>query len=200
MRTFRRLCVYCGSQEGRSPAYRALAERLGQTLVQRGIGLVYGGGRIGLMGRLADAVLRGGGEVLGVIPRALQERELAHAGATQLEVVDSMHTRKARMVDASDGFLALPGGIGTLEELFETLTWLQLGFHDKPVGLLDVDQFFTPLVRFLDQLVETGFLRPGHRELLLVDDEPGRLLDRMAQFAGPPTRDRWVFPERGDPR
>jgi len=142
------------------------------------------------MGRLADAVLRGGGEVLGVIPRALQERELAHAGATQLEVVDSMHTRKARMVDASDGFLALPGGIGTLEELFETLTWLQLGFHDKPVGLLDVDQFFTPLVRFLDQLVDGDMANNQGAGLIFLlaktlDVQPGTIISNNQSETAP---------------
>lgn len=192
--------MFCGSHDGRSPEYRELAERLGRILVQREIGLVYGGGNIGLMGRLADSVLRGGGEVIGVIPRTLQERELAHGGASQLVVVESMHERKAHMADAADGFITLPGGIGTLEELFETFTWLQLGFHDKPVGLLDVNGFFTKLLGFLDEVVAQGFLQPAHRESLLIDDDPGRLIDRLAAFECPQLGRWWPAPERRDLR
>lgn len=199
-RSFQRICVYCGSHDGQSPAYAMMAQRLGRMLGQRGIGLVYGGGNVGLMGRIADAVLGERGEVWGVIPRALQDRELAHTGATRMEVVESMHQRKQRMADASDGFITLPGGIGTLEELFETFTWLQLGFHDKPVGILDVGGFYAPLLQFLGKLVDQGFLKRPHLETLLVDDDPDRLLDRMADFTAPELGRWWPSPDRTDPR
>src|SRR6185503_14872599 len=144
-----RLCVFCGSSPGHDPAYGAAAAQLGRVLAERGIGLVYGGGRVGLMGILADAALAAGGEVIGVIPQALLDREIGHRGLTQLRVVDSMHSRKALMGDLADGFIALPGGIGTLEELFEVWTWAQLGLHRKPCGLLDANGFYAPLVDFL---------------------------------------------------
>ncbi len=163
MRNLQRVSVYCGSHDGHDAAFRESAEQLGRVFAQRKLELVYGGGNVGLMGRIADAVIAGGGRVTGVIPRDLQERELAHRGATELVVVESMHQRKARMADAADAFIALPGGIGTLEELFETFTWLQLGFHDKPLGLLNVHGFYDTLLRFLDQLVDHGFLRAPHR-------------------------------------
>ncbi|MFO0817612.1 MAG: TIGR00730 family Rossman fold protein [Pirellulales bacterium] len=199
-RSFRRLCVYCGSHDGCLPQYAAMARRLGLLLAERGIGLVYGGGNVGLMGRVADAVLEQSGEVWGVIPRALQDKELAHAGATRMDVVESMHERKQQMADAADGFITLPGGIGTLEELFETFTWLQLGFHDKPVGILDVDGFYAPLLSFLEKLVEQGFLRRAHLDSLLVDDDPERLLDRMASFTPPQLGRWWPSPNHADPR
>ena len=144
MRTLRRVCVFCGSNVGRDPAYRRLTESLGRTLARRGVGLVFGGGRVGLMGALADAALAAGGEVIGVLPKALMEREIGHRGLTELRIVGSMHERKALMADLADGFVALPGGIGTLEELFEVWTWAQLGLHAKPCGLLDTDGFFAP--------------------------------------------------------
>jgi len=146
-----RLCVFCGSSPGHDPAHGASAAQLGRVLAERGIGLVYGGGRVGLMGILADAALAAGGEVIGVIPQALLDREIGHRGLTQLRVVDSMHARKALMGELAEGFIALPGGIGTLEELFEVWSWAQLGLHRKPCGLLDVNGFFAPLVDFLDR-------------------------------------------------
>ena len=186
----RRLCVYCGSSPGASPGYRAAAVALGTLLAARGIGLVYGGGNIGLMGIVADAVLRGGGEVIGVIPQALAEKELAHAGATQLLVVGSMHERKQRMAELADGFIALPGGIGTLEELFEVFTWLQLGFHTKPVALLNVAGFFDPLLIFLARVRDEQFLRAEHHDCLLTDSDPAALLAKMAGFT-PPDLGKW---------
>jgi len=196
MSGIKRVCVYCGSHDGALPEYRQAAERLGQSLVRRGWGLVYGGGNIGLMGRLADEMLAGCAEVIGVIPRSLLERELAHGGATQMIVVESMHERKARMADAADAFVTLPGGIGTMEEMFETWTWLQLGFHRKPIGLLDVAGFYQPLLGFLDDMVARGFLRAAHRECLLTDDDPDRLLDRMSNFVPPNLNRWWPSPER----
>ncbi|HEX8952116.1 MAG TPA: TIGR00730 family Rossman fold protein, partial [Polyangia bacterium] len=149
-----RLCVFCGSSPGRSPDYAAAARRVGALLARRGIGLVYGGGNVGLMGIVADAVLADGGEVVGVIPRALVDRELAHGRLSELVVVDTMHERKQRMHDLSDGFIALPGGFGTLDELFEALTWAQLGMHQKPCGLLDVNDFFAPLRAFIERQLQ----------------------------------------------
>lgn len=190
-----RLCVFCGSNAGRDPVYRGLAERLGQTLARRGIGVVYGGGRVGLMGALADATLAAGGEVIGVIPQSLLAREIGHRGLTDLRVVGSMHERKALMAELADGFVALPGGIGTLEELFEVWTWAQLGLHAKPCGLLDQDGFYAPLVRFLDHLVETGFVRLAHRAMLVYAASPDDLL-RAFETYQPPTVEKWIDPER----
>ena len=181
----KRVCVYCGSSSGVNPLHREAATRLGALLATRGIGVVYGGGNVGLMGVLADAALRAGGEVIGVIPAALMDKELGHGGVTKLHVVTSMHERKQLMADLSDGFISLPGGIGTLEELFETFTWLQLGFHDKPVGLLNVDGFYDHLLTFLRHVAVEGFLRAGHLESLLVDAGCDTLLERMARFRAP---------------
>ena len=188
-----RLCVFCGSNSGHDPAYGVLAAQLGRTLAQRRIGLVYGGGRVGLMGVLADATLAAGGEVIGVIPKALLDREVGHRGLTQLRVVDSMHARKALMVELADGFVALPGGIGTLEELFEVWTWAQLGMHRKPCGLLDVGGFFTPLVSFLDHVVATGFLRSTSRAMLAVAASPDELLAQFSAYEAPAVA-KWVTP------
>jgi uncharacterized protein (TIGR00730 family) len=182
----RRLCVFAGSSRGISPRYREAASGLARTLVQRRIGIVYGGGCVGLMGVLADAAMEAGGEVIGVIPTALVAQEVAHQRLTELRVVDSMHQRKALMAELSDGFIALPGGIGTLEELFETLTWLQLGIHKKPCGLLEVDEYWKRLLGFLDHAVQQQFLRPEHRAMLLADSEPSRLLDQLSQWSAPP--------------
>jgi len=176
-----RLCVFCGSSPGHDPVYREMAAQLGRTLAQRRIGVVYGGGRIGLMGVLADAALSAGGEVIGVIPQALLDREHGHRGLTELRVVDSMHARKAMMVELADGFVALPGGIGTLEELFEVWTWAQLGIHRKPCGLLDVNGFFAPLVTFLDQVTAAGFLNATTRAMLAVATSPDDLLARFTR-------------------
>ena len=178
----KRICVYCGSSSGSNPLHREAAARLGELLASRGIGLVYGGGNVGLMGVIADAALAAGGEVIGVIPTALMEKELGHGGVTKLHVVASMHERKQLMADLSDGFISLPGGIGTLEELFETFTWLQLGFHDKPVGLLNVDGFYDHLLAFLRHAAAEHFLRPEHLGSLLVETECDTLIGRMARF------------------
>jgi uncharacterized protein (TIGR00730 family) len=186
-----RLCVFCGSNSGHDPAYGELAAQLGRALAQRRIGLVYGGGRVGLMGVLADAALAAGGEVIGVIPKALLDREVGHRGLTQLRVVDSMHARKALMVELADGFVALPGGIGTLEELFEVWTWAQLGMHRKPCGLLDVGGFFTPLVSFLDHVVATGFLSSTSRAMLAVAASPDELLAQFSAYEAPAVA-KWV--------
>ncbi len=173
------VCVYCGSKSGANDAYRRDAEILGRALVKRGLGLVYGGGNAGLMGALANAVLAGGGQALGVIPSALEERELAHRGLTELVVVEDMHARKALMAARSQAFIALPGGYGTLEELFEAVAWSQLGIHGKPVGLLNSGGYYDHLVAFLDHAVERQFLRPHHRALLTVSHDPERLLDKL---------------------
>jgi uncharacterized protein (TIGR00730 family) len=188
-----RLCVFCGSSSGHDPAYASLAAQLGRALAQRRVGLVYGGGKVGLMGGLADAALAAGGEVIGVIPKALMDREIGHRGLTQLRVVESMHARKALMVELADGFVAMPGAIGTLEELFEVWTWAQLGMHRKPIGLLDVGGFFTPLVGFLDHLVTTGFLRPAYRAMLSVASSPDELLAQFAAYKAPDLA-KWVTP------
>lgn len=181
----KRICVFCGSSPGHDPRYLEAARSMGRTLAQRGIGLVYGGGSVGLMGAVADAALASGGEVIGVIPQVLQIRELAHKKLSTLHVVGSMHERKALMAELSDGFVALPGGMGTLEELSEVLTWAQLGLHARPVGLLDVAGYYQPLAEFFDRAVGAGFLRPAHRALLLVGHEPAALLDRFAAWRGP---------------
>jgi uncharacterized protein (TIGR00730 family) len=174
--TLRSLCVFCGSSVGNRPEYVAAAASFGQILGQRGIRLVYGAGNVGLMGVLADAALAAGGEVVGVIPQMLVDRELAHQGITDLRIVTSMHERKALIAELSDAFVALPGGLGTYEELCEVLTWAQLGVHHKPVGCLDVLGYFQPLVRLLDHAVAEGFLRPEQRRLLFVSDDPQQLL------------------------
>ena len=185
----KRLCVFCGSSPGHDPAYGAAAAQLGRVLAERGIGLVYGGGRVGLMGKLADAALAAGGEVIGVIPQALVEREVGHRGLTQLRVVDSMHARKALMGELAEGFIALPGGVGTLEELFEVWSWATLGLHRKPCGLLDVGRFFAPLVEFLDRQVKAGFIHPTYRAMLVVASAPEELLDAFAAYE--PPAEKW---------
>ena len=181
----RRVCVFCGSSPGASPAYAAAARRLAEVLVRRGVGLVYGGGSVGLMGVLADAALAAGGEVTGVIPRALWEREVGHAALPDLRVVETMHERKALMAELADGFVALPGGLGTLEEFFEVWTWAQLGIHAKPCGVLNVAGFFDPLLAFLDHAVAARFVREVHRAMVLVEPEPDALLDRMVAYRAP---------------
>jgi uncharacterized protein (TIGR00730 family) len=187
----RRLCVFCGSSIGNQPAYAEAAEAMGALLAKRGIGLVYGGGNVGLMGVVADAVMAHGGEVIGVIPRALAEREIAHAGITELHVVDSMHTRKAMMAELADGFVAMPGGVGTFEEFFEVVTWTQLGVHRKPCGLLNVNAFYTPLAAFIDQAVSEGFIKPVHRAAIVVDSDPARLLETLATVKLPDVP-KWI--------
>jgi uncharacterized protein (TIGR00730 family) len=183
----KRLCVFCGANAGNGPRYREASESLGQALVRAGIGLVYGGAGIGLMGTIADAVHNAGGEVIGVIPRNLLEREVAHHRINDLRVVESMHDRKALMAELSDGFIALPGGVGTLEELFEVWTWGHLGLHGKPCALLDVDGFYARLSQFLDHVDREGFLRQGVRDMLLIDDNPDKLISRMGLYRAPAT-------------
>ena len=180
-----RICVFCGSSNGLDVHLEA-ARLVGRTLAERGIGVVYGGAKVGTMGAVADAALAAGGEVIGVIPESLLNWEVAHDGLTEQHVVDGLHARKALMAELSDGFIALPGGVGTMEELFEVWTWAQLGLHTKPVGLLDVDGFYEHLVRFTDTMVESGFLRKPYRDILLVDTDLPTLLDRFAAYT-PPT-------------
>jgi uncharacterized protein (TIGR00730 family) len=187
----RRVCVFCGSNFGANKAYGALARQLGRLLAASGRTLVYGGGNVGLMGALADAVLSHGGQVIGVIPESLVRLEVAHAGLPDLRVVGSMHERKALMADLADGFIALPGGLGTLEEFCEILTWAQLGLHQKPCGLLDAENYFQHLIAFLDHAVPQGFLRPEHRAMILVEEDPARLIERMAQYRPPPL-EKWI--------
>jgi uncharacterized protein (TIGR00730 family) len=190
----RRICVFCGSTLGGKALYADAARELGERLAARGLGLVYGGGHIGLMGVLADAVLATGGEVIGVIPQALVDKELAHGGLTELRVVTTMHERKALMADLSDAFAALPGAFGTGDELLEMLTWAQLGIHAKPIALLNVGHYFDSLTAWLDHAVAEGFLRRAHRELLLQADNPEDLLTRLNTFRPPPPQPKWVDP------
>jgi uncharacterized protein (TIGR00730 family) len=180
-----RICVFCGSSPGAKPEYGEAARQLGLALVERGIELVYGGGRIGLMGQIARTVLEAGGKVIGVIPRQLVERELAFTQASELRVVGSMHERKALMAELADGFIALPGGLGTIEELFEVLTWAQLGIHRRPCGLLDVAGYYRPLMEFVDHAVQEQFVDAAHRALLLIDADPTRLLERFQTYEPP---------------
>ena len=181
----KRICVFTGSSTGSRAEYLAAARAMGDALVRRQIGLVYGGARIGLMGALADAVLAARGHVTGVIPKALVAREVAHAGLTDLRIVASMHERKALMTDLADGFIALPGGWGTMEEFFEVLTWGQLGLHRKPCGLLNVGGFFDGLLSFIDHSIDEGFVRREHRPMVLVSESPDALLDRFGHYAPP---------------
>lgn len=188
---FRRLCVFCGSNAGAKPAYRETAQELGRLLAERQIGLVYGGGRVGLMGIIADSVLAAGGEVIGVIPEALMGWEVGHAGLTDLRIVSSMHERKAMMAALSDGFIALPGGFGTFEEFCEALTWAQLGIHRKPCGLLNVEGYYDPLIALFDHAEVERFLRPENRSLVIVSDGPQDLLAKLADY-NPPDVQKWI--------
>ncbi len=187
----RRLCVFCGSSAGRHPGDAESAAAFLRLCVAQGTDIVYGGGSVGLMGVVADAALAAGGKVIGVIPEFLATRELRHDGLTELHVVSSMHTRKAMMADLADGFAALPGGLGTFEELFEVLTWAQLGLHRKPIGLLNSRGFFEGFLAQIDRAIQDGFCRPEHRELFVVDDDPARLLARMQSYQ-PPALPKWV--------
>ena len=186
-----RICVFAGSSTGHRDSYAAATRELAAVAVARGYGIVYGGGRVGLMGILADATLERGGEVIGVIPEALVLKEIEHRSLTRLEVVASMHERKAMMADLASAFVALPGGVGTLEELFEAITWGQLGFHRKPCGVLDVEGYWEDLGRMLDRAVDEGFLRAEHRRLLIVETDAGRLLDRFEAYE-PPVVAKWI--------
>ncbi len=175
------ICVFTGSRHGASPEYAAAAQQLGRDLIARDYGLVYGGGNVGLMNVVANMVLERNGNVIGVIPSSLVSKEVAHRGLTELRVVGSMHERKALMAELSDGFVAMPGGIGTMEEFFEVLSWAQLGLHEKPCGLLNVSGYYNALIEFLDRAVATDFVKPKHRALMIVEEQPGRLLDRFEQ-------------------
>ena len=191
----RRVCVFCGASSGRLPAYADGARRLGSVLGGRRVGLVYGGGRVGLMGAVADAALAAGGEVVGVIPRELVDRELAHGGLSELRVVDSLHERKALMAELADGFVALPGGFGTLDELLEQLTWSQLGLHAKPIGLLDVEEYWRPLIELARHATEEGFVRESDLGSIAVGADPAALLDRLERMTREERpRPKWTRP------
>lgn len=187
-----RVCVFCGASSGRRAAYLDAARAFGATCARRGIGVVFGGGRVGMMGAVADATLAAGGEVIGVIPRDLVDRELAHDGLTEQHVVGSLHERKARMAELSDAFVALPGGFGTLDELAEQLTWSQLGLHAKPVGLLDVEEFWRPLIALARHMTEEGYVRESDLRSVVVADEPDALLDALGRVE--PRRAKWARP------
>jgi uncharacterized protein (TIGR00730 family) len=178
----KRVAVYCGSATPADPVYIDVARDVGRSLAERGIGVVYGGGRLGLMGAVADAALEAGGEVIGVIPRALVDAEVAHRGCTELHVVENMHERKALFTELSNGFITLPGGVGTMDELWEAMSWAQLGYHDKPVGLLNVAGFYDGLIAFNSHMIATGFIRPQHRDILITGCELDALLTRMATY------------------
>ena len=189
-----RICVYCGSSSGKSSAYTAAAKQLGAELAKRNLALVYGGASIGIMGVIADAVMAHGGEVIGVIPQVLVEKEVSHAHLTELKIVNSMHERKALMAELADGFIALPGGLGTLEELFEILTWAQLGLHQKPCALLNVNHYYDALIAFLDHAVDEQFVSPKHRALLLLEESPNAIIDRLVGYRAP-VLEHWLSAE-----
>lgn len=192
----RRICVFCASSRGNQPIYVEAAKDLARLLAQRDLTLIYGGANVGLMGELADACLRHGGKVIGVMPRALVDKEIAHRGLTELHVVDSMHTRKAMMADLSDAFIAMPGGFGTWDEFCEVVTWSQLGLHRKPCAVLNVNGYYDPLLAMADRAVAEGFLRGVHRELVISESEPGVLLDRLQSYVVPVV-DKWINREAG---
>jgi len=187
----KRICVFCGSSAGRNPAYRDAAEALGRLLAREGIGLVYGGSSVGLMTAVADAALAAGGEVIGVIPHSLVAKEIAHPGLSALHVVGTMHERKALMAELADGFVALPGGMGTFDEFFEVVTWAQLGIHVKPCGLLNVGGYYDRLTAFLDHAVAEGFVKGEHREMIVVEERPEALLERFRAYRSPVV-ERWL--------
>jgi uncharacterized protein (TIGR00730 family) len=182
------LCIFCGTSAGASPIYAEAAAEVGRTMARRGIGLVYGGGNIGLMGIVANAVMAAGGSATGVITQALFEREIAHLGLTSLEILGSMHERKLRMAELADGFVALPGGIGTLEEIFEQWTWAQLGIHAKPCGFLNVAGYFDPLLAMVERMTAETFVAEAHVRMMLIDDRIERLIDRFAEYSPPPLK------------
>ncbi|MCW3463736.1 TIGR00730 family Rossman fold protein [Chitinophaga nivalis] len=189
----KRIVVFCGSSAGHDPVYMEAATLLGASLAQRGITLVYGGAKVGLMGAVADGALQAGGQVIGVLPYFLQEKELAHTGLTELILVDTMHERKTRMNELSDGVIALPGGFGTMEELFEMLTWGQLGLHQKPIGLLNVNSFYDSLIQLAQTMTEKGFLSPENRDMLLCSNDAATLLTQMEQYQAP-VKGKWITP------
>jgi uncharacterized protein (TIGR00730 family) len=190
-----RLCVFCGSNSGRDPVYLEGAKQLGIALAENGIGLVYGGSSVGLMGAVADAALEAGGDVIGIIPRALWEKEVGHTGLKDLRVVDSMHQRKALMAELSDGFIAMPGGVGTLEELFEVWTWAQLGHHRKPCSLLNINGYYDQLGLFLNHMVNEAFVKPEHRTMLIVEKRIDTLLNAIRTYE-PPQVSKWINAEQ----
>jgi len=190
-----RICVYCGSSPGKNPRYRQAADQLGKALVERGLGLVYGGASIGVMGAIADAVLENGGEAIGIIPESLAIKEVAHENLTRQYVVKSMHERKALMAEMSDGFIALPGGWGTIEEIFEILTWAQLGFHEKPSGLLNVESYYDGLFTFLEHAIDQQFVKSAYREMLIMESESTLLLDRFEAYQAPKVK-KWLSPSQ----
>lgn len=192
MSRLKRICVFCGSSVGARPAYRQAAQRLGELLAERGIGVVFGGGGIGLMGAVADAALAKGGEVIGVIPESLVRREVGHRGVTKLHVVETMHQRKALMADLSDAFIALPGGYGTLEEFCEAVTWSQLGIQQKPCGLLNIEKYWDGLLAVLDHAVDEQFVRPENAQLVLVALTPERMLARLEEWTPPEHIEKWL--------
>jgi uncharacterized protein (TIGR00730 family) len=194
MPRFKRICVFCGSSSGSRPAYTEAAEKLGRFLAEQRITLIYGGGRVGLMGTLANAVLAADGEVIGIIPHSLVLREVAHQGLTDLRVVQTMHERKALMAELSEAFVAMPGGFGTLDEFCEILTWAQLGLHRKPCGILNVCGYFDPLLRLLEHAVSEGFLRAEHNKMLIVEDDPATLLKKLSAYKAPHT-EKWISNE-----
>ena len=194
VRSFKRLCIFCGSSHGSNPIYAEAAKNVGSELARRGIGLVYGGGNVGLMGVVADAVLAAGGNVIGVIPEALMAKEVGHRGLPDLRIVKTMHERKALMAELADGFVALPGGIGTFEEFFEIVTWAQLGLHAKPCGLFNVNGFYNPLLHLLDHAIEEGFIKPNQRDLIVVESDFRTLLERLARHRVPP-EPKWIGKE-----
>ncbi|QDT29761.1 LOG family protein [Gimesia panareensis] len=179
------ICVFCGSKAGCDPDYQQSAQELGRLLAERKITLVYGGGSVGLMGIIADAVLEAGGKVIGVIPRQLATKELLHPGVDEMHVVDDMHTRKAKMSECSDAFIAMPGGFGTLEELFEVVSWVQLGIYLKPIGLLNTSGFYDPLLNMVEHCIETEFIKPKYRELIIADETPATLVDHLQRHQLP---------------
>ena len=187
----RRVCIFCGSYSGVRAEYAGAARAMAAALVRSGLELVYGGGRVGLMGIVADEVLRLGGAAVGVIPRALREREVGHDGLTEMHVVETMHERKAMMADLADAFVALPGGLGTIEEIFEIWTWAQLGMHEKPIGFLDIGGYYAPLAAFLDHAVREGFIRPTMRNVVVFESDPEALLRRFAAYE-PPQVEKWI--------
>ena len=191
IKTLKSICLFCGSSPGTNPAFKVAAAGLGTTLAHNNIRLIYGGGHVGLMGVAADACLAAGGEVVGVIPKKLMEKEVGHTGLTQMHVVNTMHERKALMTDLCDGFIALPGGYGTLDELFEALTWQQLAYHSLPVGVFNVAGFFDHLVMFLDHAKDERLLRDAHRDSLIVDFDLTKLIARMQSFV-PPKNEKWL--------
>jgi uncharacterized protein (TIGR00730 family) len=190
----KRICVYCGSNPGLLPAYREAGRLMGNELARRGLGLVYGGASVGVMGSVADGVLESGGSVIGVLPHFFATKEVAHHGLEDLIIVNSMHERKSRMAELSDGFIALPGGWGTFEEIFEMLTWAQLGHHEKPCGLLNVESYYDELYRFLDKAIEQRFVKEEFRPMIMMDQSPAGLLDRFDAYRAPRVK-KWIGPE-----